>query len=140
MRQFISTCAAILTVLGAFGLAIGILLFLAGLGSDNYAVRETGSFSAIFLTGSGLTSVLLGGTTFMLCSIDQRLEAKFGALPKSAAYSEAAYSEAGITHSAEHTNQSAPALPEEGETAVAGIYRLSDGNLYRHDGGPVRLP
>jgi hypothetical protein len=88
MRGFISACSAAITVLGAASTVLGAVLLIFGILSFLIGREMSGSFLSIVLVGSGLSTVLLGGTTYMLCNIDERLEGKFGILPKKGDYSE----------------------------------------------------
>lgn len=129
MRDFISACSGTITVLGALCLMFGALSFLIGLSSSGDGAGLAGSFVALVFVGSGLSTVLLGGTTFMLCSIDSRLEAQFGLTNKSEAGSEMgsaidAQLAAQIFAKAEGEVkvQSAMVLPLENLTVSAGWY------------------
>lgn len=75
-REFISVCSYTITICGAICVLFGGIGLFFVLNSSNDDDRLSASFTAMIFFGTGLSTVLLGGTTYMLCSIDKRLEAK----------------------------------------------------------------
>jgi len=74
MRGFIKICGAIFVIGGMIGFVIAFLVLIPGVASGS---AEGGAASVVVavtaIVGSAAIT-LIGGTAFMLCKIDERLE------------------------------------------------------------------
>jgi hypothetical protein len=71
MREFIKGCAALFVVAGMIGVVIAILAAVAMMGTG---VGGMGGFVGLAMAVGAAGTTLIGGTAYMLCSIDERLE------------------------------------------------------------------
>ena len=73
MREFIKGCAGLFVVLGIVSLVIGAVSAVMAMASEGFLglIPLVGGI----LGGAGVA--LIGGATYVLCSIDERLEHQF---------------------------------------------------------------